>query len=278
MEQRLKIMTFNIWDLPLWFNKERRARIGKVADYLKRQDADIICLQETWDAENQQFLREKMSPEFFCAYGEYRSQKRWLKDLSNFCGGLMIFSRFPIDGEAFFPFWRLNYSPTEMVGHKGFLEAIVETPWGKIRVVDTHLHSWTFWGGKFRLRQLKKIMNHLGKDGSPVILCGDFNQHDILGHEPFADMLAENNFTIPAGEESLFRTPSYRTENPFADIWCNRLPFSLRFDYVFTRGLEHWGLNVKDHRPIVLDPPLSDHDPVELILTADELAVPESYE
>jgi endonuclease/exonuclease/phosphatase family metal-dependent hydrolase len=270
MEKDLKIITFNIWDLPLWFNKERRARIAKVAEYLKKQNADIICLQETWDAANQQFLREKMSPEYFCAFGEYRSQKRWFKDLANFCGGLMIFSRFPVSEERFFPFWRLNFSPTEMVGHKGFLEAVLATPWGKLRVINTHLHSWTFWGGKFRLRQLKKIMNRLGVDGSPVVLGGDFNQHDMLGKEPFAALLAENNFKIPAGEESLYSAPSYRTENPLADIWFNRLPFSHRLDYIFTRGLEQWDFSVKDHRPIVLEPPLSDHDPVELIITKEE--------
>ena len=145
MEKKdLKIITFNIWDLPLWFNKERKARVAKVADYLKATGADIICLQETWDRENQGLLRERMNPEYFCAFGEKRSKKYWLKSFSNFCGGMMIFSRFPISEEFFAPFFRYS-SPCEMFGHKGFLEAVVETPWGKMRVVDTHLHSWIFW-------------------------------------------------------------------------------------------------------------------------------------
>ena len=266
MEKRaIKIMTFNIWDLPLWFNKERRARIAKVAEYLKSQKADIICLQETWDAANQVFLREQMSPEYFCAFGEKHSQKYWLKDFANYCGGMMIFSKFPISEEAFCPFFRYS-SVCEMMGHKGFLEAVVETPWGKLRIVDTHLHSWIFWGGKFRMRQLKKIMKRLGKGGAPVILAGDFNQHDILGREPFAALLAENEFSLPASEDALFSVPTYRKENPFVDMWPNRVPFSHRLDYIFTRGLEAWGFEVKDQRPIVLEPPLSDHDPVELIL------------
>jgi endonuclease/exonuclease/phosphatase family metal-dependent hydrolase len=263
----LKIITFNIWDIPLWFNKERKVRIAKVADYLKGKNADIVCLQETWDAENQQLLIERMGKEYFCAYGKDRAKKLWLKNISNFCGGLMVFSKFPIVEENFFAFPRLNYSPTQMSGHKGFLEAVLETPWGKLRVVDTHLHSWIFWGGKFRRKQLKRIMKRLKKNDDPVVLAGDFNQHDILQREPFAAMLAENNFKIPAGEESLFSVPTYRTENPFVDMWPNRVPFSHRLDYIFTRGLERWDLSVKDHRPVVLEPPLSDHDPVELILT-----------
>ncbi|HTW96717.1 MAG TPA: endonuclease/exonuclease/phosphatase family protein [Candidatus Methylomirabilis sp.] len=265
MEQKdLKIITFNIWDLPLWFNKDRRARIAKVADYLKAKKADIICLQETWDRENQRLLREQL-PDYFCAYGEKISRKHWLKNFSNFCGGLMIFSKFPIVEENFFPFFRY-VSPCETMGHKGFLEAMVESPWGKLRVIDTHLHSWIFWGKKFRQRQLRKIMKRLRSDNLPVIMGGDFNQHDILGHENFATLLTDHNFTIPSDQESLFSEPTYRTDNPFVDMWPNRVPFSHRLDYIFTRGLEDWNLSVKDHRPIILDPPLSDHDPVELIL------------
>ncbi len=267
--QDLKIITFNVWDLPLWFNKERKARIAKVAEYLKAQNADIICLQETWDADNQRFLREQLSPDYFCAFGEYRSQKRWLKGLSNFCGGLMIFSRFPVKEENFFPFWRLNYSLTEMMGHKGFLEAILETPRGKLRVVDTHLHSWIFWGKKFRFKQLRKIMSRLKSSDEPVILCGDFNQHDILGKEPFAAMLSENKFNIPEREEFLFSIPTYRKDNQFVDMWPNRVPFSHRLDYIFARGFEQWGMTVKDHRPVVLEPPLSDHDPVVMTLKSE---------
>ncbi|MDD4902286.1 MAG: endonuclease/exonuclease/phosphatase family protein [Patescibacteria group bacterium] len=272
MEQQLKIITFNIWDLPLWFNKERRARIAKVAEYLKGKNADIICLQETWDKDNQRLLRERMGPEYFCAFGEDRSKKYWLKDFSNFCGGLMIFSKFPVSKESFFPFFRY-YSVCEMFGHKGFLEAVVETPRGKLRVINTHLHSWIFWGKKFRLQQLRRIMDRLGPDRTPVVMGGDFNQHDILSHESFAAMLATNNFSIPASEGLLFSLPTYRKENPLVDRWPNRVPFSHRLDYIFTRGLEQWGFAVKDHRPIVLEPPLSDHDPVELILTKEDDAL-----
>jgi endonuclease/exonuclease/phosphatase family metal-dependent hydrolase len=265
MEQKLKIITFNIWDLPLWFNKERRDRIARVADYLKGHNADIICLQETWDKENQALLREKMGPDYYCAYGVGRSKKYWLKNFSNFCGGLMIFSKFPIISEEFSTFTRF-YSFCEIFGHKGFLEAKVETPWGVLRVIDTHLHSWIFWGKRFRLKQLDKIMDHLGPGGAPVVMGGDFNQHDILGHESFAAMLATNDFVIPADQASLFSVPTYRKENPFVDMWPNRVPFSHRLDYIFARGMEEWRLIVKDNRPIILNPPLSDHDPVQLIL------------
>jgi hypothetical protein len=37
---QLKIVSFNIWDLPYWFVKNRRQRILQIAEYLQRLDAE----------------------------------------------------------------------------------------------------------------------------------------------------------------------------------------------------------------------------------------------
>ena len=39
---QLKIISFNIWDLPYWFVKNRKQRILQIAEYLLRLDAEII--------------------------------------------------------------------------------------------------------------------------------------------------------------------------------------------------------------------------------------------
>jgi len=39
---QLKIVSFNIWDLPYWFVKNRRQRILQIADYLQRLDAERV--------------------------------------------------------------------------------------------------------------------------------------------------------------------------------------------------------------------------------------------
>jgi hypothetical protein len=39
---QLKIVSFNIWDLPYWFVKNRKQRILQIAEYLQRLDAEII--------------------------------------------------------------------------------------------------------------------------------------------------------------------------------------------------------------------------------------------
>ena len=42
----MKIVSFNIWDLPVWFVQDRDERLVLMNDLLKNLDADIICLQE----------------------------------------------------------------------------------------------------------------------------------------------------------------------------------------------------------------------------------------
>ena len=46
---QLRVVSFNIWDLPYWFVKDRKQRILLIADYLQRLDAEIVCLQESFD-------------------------------------------------------------------------------------------------------------------------------------------------------------------------------------------------------------------------------------
>lgn len=42
----LKVVSFNIWDLPYWFVKNREQRILQIAEYLQKLDAEIVCLQD----------------------------------------------------------------------------------------------------------------------------------------------------------------------------------------------------------------------------------------
>ena len=58
---QLRIVSFNIWDLPYWFVKNRKPRILQIAEYLQRLDAEIICLQESFDIHHRRLLYE---PEF----------------------------------------------------------------------------------------------------------------------------------------------------------------------------------------------------------------------
>ena len=64
---QLKIVSFNIWDLPYWFVKNRRQRILQIAEYLRRLDAEIVCLQESFDVHHRRLLYEHLGLERYYA-------------------------------------------------------------------------------------------------------------------------------------------------------------------------------------------------------------------
>ena len=52
----LQIVSFNIWDVPYWFVPNRKQRMLHIAEYLQRLDAEIMCLQESFDVHHRRFL------------------------------------------------------------------------------------------------------------------------------------------------------------------------------------------------------------------------------
>jgi endonuclease/exonuclease/phosphatase family metal-dependent hydrolase len=259
--QELKVITYNIWDLPLWFVKNRRARIESIARYLAGSGADIICVQESWDTANRPMFYEHMNKAGY--FHESASEVNYL--LGN--AGLVTFSKFPITSKSFTPFSRLGTHVVEFFTARGILETIIETPAGLIRVFNTHLHmpAW-FFDSTIRLAQLKRAFKAIDqKSDMPMILAGDFNEHELLRQKDFAAQFTSRKFTYPPLDKDF--QPTYRVENPFVNgVWFNHNSYSKCFDYIFISQFEKFGLHPRDYHPICLDPVLSDHDPVFLSL------------
>ena len=126
---RRTIITFNVWDLPLWFVRGRERRIAKVADYLAGQDADVICLQESFDVAHRLLIAHRLGDGYSMSDGHDRTRKMLGIKTFDVTGGLVVFSKFPIVRSRFFTFNRLvNVSWVEFLARKGFLEVVVSTP------------------------------------------------------------------------------------------------------------------------------------------------------
>lgn len=266
----LKILSFNIWDLPLFFVKNRKARIKGTAEYLKKLDADIICLQESFDTKHRMFLRDALTDSYYMA-GDTEETKRLLfwkfLDMS---GGLVIFSKFPILESQFVSYSRVfNSAVGEVLARKGFLEAIVKTPKGKVRIINTHLHEETqLFDRSVRLSQLAKLFGLLKQDNLPTILTGDFNEEALMHQDKFSALFDSRGFVHPikvARPSDV--APTYRPGNPYVDNWINRTSFPKRFDYILIKNMEKLGLQTTKYEPQIMTPPLSDHDPVLLVLS-----------
>jgi endonuclease/exonuclease/phosphatase family metal-dependent hydrolase len=150
---------------------------------------------------------------------------------------------------------------------RGVLETVLQTLKGPLRILNVHLHmpGW-FQDQKVRLGQLKQTFQAVNwSDPLATILAGDFNEHNILENTEFEKLFTKEKFSHPLDNE-LSLSPTYRTENKFVQEWINRTPDSKRYDYIFTTQLDTLGLTVEKYEPLYLDPVLSDHDPVLLVL------------
>lgn len=267
----ISLISFNIWDLPLLGSRSRRERVSQVAAYLKDLKSDIICLQESFDIRNRNLIYEKIGPrDYYMTDGGSARKALFFLSLDS-TGGLAIFSKFPIRRSRFVPFSRIwNSAFSEFFSRKGFLEAVVETPHGLLRVVNVHLHQPSFFLDSYvRQSQIKYLLKYLEDDygNLPVLLAGDLNEHNLARKTPFAEFLRTAGFLHPSLGLGRELAPTYRPENRYVKNLIN-WPFQgpYRLDYFFLKGLREIGLGVSRYEPVHLSPPLSDHDPVVLVL------------
>ena len=261
----MKIVSLNIFDLPLWFVRDRKTRVRAIKDFLKNLKADVICLQESFDPKHREELNS-----FFKASGYHASDKRVerrriLGVSMDTTGGLAIFSRFPIFSRAFIAFDFIPFAPQESAGKKGALVTDVETPQGKMRIVNTHLCQRSlFFEKRIRLNQMRRILNALSmRDAMPTVIAGDFNEKDIFKNKIFGALMDAHKVVHPATDAF---HPTYRKENPYVNIWMNRISHSKRIDYIMYNDLSSLNLISKEYSVLYPTYPLSDHDPVVLAL------------
>ena len=258
----ITIISYNIWDLPLWFVKNRAARIREIGKYLAASAADIICIQESWDIATRKTLYDALGN---AGYHHASASESHIL-VGN--AGLVTFSKFPIISRAFRPYSRMSSYFVELFTARGILETVVKTPKGLLRILNTHLHMPSrFLDTRIRLSQMRRAFERLGKpDGLASILAGDFNEHEIMRQSAFAKILDAEGFDHPFDDRKEALTSSYRKENIFVNTWINAIRESKRYDYIFTRNLESLGYAVESYRPVYMEPELSDHDPVLLVL------------
>jgi len=266
---QLKIVSFNIWDLPYWFVKNRQQRILQIAEYLQRLDAEIVCLQESFDVYHRRLLYESLGPEKYYASGGFEATRKAPLASFDTTGGLVIFSKFPIIQDKFVPFQQFTPSVIERIGRKGILETTIKTPYGTIQVFNTHLHKeQKFFAHSIRVKQVKTILERMqAQQHMPVILAGDFNENALMEQKKFVTILQSRGLMHSIHFERYEYMPSYRLNNPLVDTWMNRVSYSRRLDYILVSLVEKLGLQVVQYEPIYLTPPLSDHDPVILSLS-----------
>lgn len=274
------------WNIHWGCGKDGRIRIHAIIDVLRRLNPDVICLQEV--ASNHAELEGNASANQFRqlagAFGGYQPvidapSEIYQNNLPRQFGNLLLSKyRYTQVHRHLLPWPPDPGSPAGMP--RGVIEAVLETPTGKIRVLTTHLEYYSAVQRMAQVRQLKYLhweacerariyqpdpaMDppfHLGYRPGTAIYCGDFN------------------FTPDTPEYHELLAPDEAIALPLVDAWRHKHPAIARaptaglhgfkwperadcFDYFFiTADLlprlaeveVQSETSASDHQPIVLD-------------------------
>ncbi len=181
----MKILTWNIYKN----NKD----IGKALAFLKKQQADIVCLQE-FPATHLDLLRGLYAHVAMCDEITIYSNKS-KADVKLYS---VTLSKFPILQHTIIAHKKgYGHAPKSNARHRYFqadsFYVDVDTPQGPFRVFNAHFKCVA--GPHHRLSQFKEVIGHLGV-GRQNIICGDFNTFG----KPLVNMLLWKFFGYKAHE------------------------------------------------------------------------------
>ncbi len=170
----LRVLTLNVWALPVGLARHTRGRLEAIARSLPGLDADLVALQEVWTAR----ARAKLAQA-----GERAGLAHSWHLARSFGGsGLMLLSRWPILRPRFTAFeargWPERIWHADWYGGKGFVVADVETSEGRLAIIDTHLHAGYAEADEYaglRIAQVTQLAETTRTLGRSWVALGDFN-------------------------------------------------------------------------------------------------------
>jgi endonuclease/exonuclease/phosphatase family metal-dependent hydrolase len=183
-DKRVAIINWNVcffhYDLSMLFGGVLpwQVRIDRVAEEVRRQDADLVCLQEVFSQEAAEQLYQKLKGEYAHFY---------INIGPKLCGfdlfalgipsGLFVASKYPLGNPVFTPFDK-NQTP-KVRGYGFFTCEILSENRPFAVLTTTHLHPGNdVEDVRFRERQVNAILESLkakASNGIPSFLCGDLN-------------------------------------------------------------------------------------------------------
>ena len=272
MKNELSVLTFNIWDMPIWIpNLNRKNRLKRIPDEINKMLPDIICLQESFKVANRKRLVEQLNYNYHFT-GNYATKNFFPFIKIDIHGGLFILTKYKILWQKFIMHeTSKEMSFDEKISQKGSLIISVESFLGNILIVNTHLCSGRrATDTDLRIQQLDSLFQNLEKllsNESMLLLTGDFNS------SPTTPFPAASKYTINPEYQYILdhgfvdtlnkydkETITYAVPgNKYAEMWYNVSKEPQRFAYIFTKSHK---FDIQSNMTSVVfnDPePLSDH-------------------
>lgn len=211
----LKVVTFNLglmrihaWGCTIFENPPMVAARSRPAVYRVRDlcgDADVVCIQECYEAQHRQFLRDAM---VYHGHAAYSHDATWLNS------GLMVFSKHPIIKSKRIPHAKCC-AYERVLGDRAMLLASIQTAAGRVSVVNVHLSSGADPSSRVmtdiraqQIADVDRLIRQLPRDDH-VIVAGDFNFSPKVSPENYAQMSdlglrdVWNHTPHPEGDEGI---------------------------------------------------------------------------
>jgi len=241
----IRVITYNVHSC---VDTNREINPGMIAGIIAELNADIVCLQEV-DAQKPLFTKHNQARIFAdklsMDYIFFPTEKTGLHTF-----GLAILSRFSFN--KFYHNFLPNLYPRLNPRKRGAIRASIQTPAGRINIINAHLSL-------FKLERRKQVKTLLGKDwlsavprDEPVILCGDFNAGPLSKtYRTLSRFLTDVQKDIknlrPSVSQPTFhsRSPLFRIDHIFVSRHFRTLNVEV------TRTLDTQ--TASDHLPLVAD-------------------------
>jgi len=228
-QDSLNVVTLNVSGLP--YPPHLPLRMRAIAAYFDASDADVLLFQEVHTYKLLRFLKNNL-PSF--THGTY------VRTVFGPKGGLVIFSRLPVDGVRF----------TGVTN--GTKKGMLITRINGVTFVNVHLSANKDgdWSPHNRYHakqsiQLNDVARQLSQIGGKMVVGGDFN---LARHSDLYDMFVDRAHLLDtAGGNDI---PSFH----MAFLPTDRIPKCI--DFIFTRELRTLSYRHHFETPIVLAPDL----------------------
>lgn len=252
-KKRVRVLTLNIKGLPNFYDKTSRERTRELVPLLLKENPDVICLQEVFDADVRKIIVDGLSVNYPEIISNFKFQNRGVKKIFNWLGssGLMIISKYEISWHQYLPFKYVGGPDT--LSWKGVLAAKIVLYSGisqiSFIIFNTHLNanSNTLITKKFldndifRKKQLRFINSFvMSQEHDNIIICGDFNIKDLIINKRYEDVFRSLN------PDSLGYTVDYYLNKSDVLNYKSRM----RIDYTFIYSRNYGSSQIK---PITSD-------------------------
>ena len=228
----LRVLTFNVWDLPWPVSRHRQRRMRVIARRLPELGCDIAAFQEVWSEDARSVLIE--------AGRDDGLEHVWHRPNALGGSGLLVLSRLPIRSQSFTRYvlcglpQRLLHM--DYYSGKGLALLSLTTDEGSLTFVNTHLHARY---GRYartedeylghRASEIVQLATALASHDEPAVVVGDFNVTE--GSPEYAILLGLTGLEDSAAQLDARQTTAV-PDNPYR---VRGRP-GTRIDYVFTRA------------------------------------------